>query len=249
MSDLDVKAKPELIWCVDETSVSLAQSPPTVTASRHYRNADIAAGRGPNTTVFGCGSAEGHTLPPYIVVRGGRTTAEMEEGLTQGTVLKPSGDVWSNAIIFNEWFNEHFKKHVTQRPILLFYDGHTTHYSAQTIQAAREDNIHMYCLPPNSSPRLQTLHPTLFSHFRQKLTEAFDDWLRGHPFNVVTLEELPGIVCDTFLRSMQRDTIAAGFRTCGIYPLDRQEMDTVIPPGPKAKVSKLSQVKGNIILY
>ena len=54
---------------------------------RHYRPAVIAAGRGSNTTMFGCGSAKGQTIPPYIVFKGARITAEMREGLTQGTVL------------------------------------------------------------------------------------------------------------------------------------------------------------------
>ena len=44
--------------------------------------------------------------------------------------------------------------------------------------------------------------------------------------------------CDTYMRSMWKDTIKAGFRKCGIYPLDREEMDTVLPPTPKAKVIK-----------
>ena len=238
MTDLDVKTKPDNIWNVDETSIALEHSPPKVIASRHYRPAVIAAGRGPNTTMFGCGSAKGKTIPPYIVFKGARVTAEMREGLTPGTVLKPSGNGWSNALIFNDWFNDHFKKHVTIRPILMFYDGHTTHYSAQTIQDAREDNIHMYCLPPNTSHRLQPLDATVFSPFKRTLMNAFHDWLRCHPFKVVTLQVLPGIICDTYMRSMYNDTIKAGFRKCGIYPLDREEMDTVLPTTPKAKVVK-----------
>ena len=102
MTDLDVKTKPDNIWNVDETSIALEHSPPKVIASRHYRPAVIAAGRGPNTTMFGCGSAKGQTIPPYIVFKGARITAEMREGLTQDPFKVVTLQVL-RGIIYDTW--------------------------------------------------------------------------------------------------------------------------------------------------
>ena len=66
MTLLEVKGKPESNVNVDESSYKLeGDAPPKEFGSKHFRPAVIAAGKGPNTTLFGCGNAKGETLPPY----------------------------------------------------------------------------------------------------------------------------------------------------------------------------------------
>ena len=65
--------------------------------------------------------------------------------------------------------NTHFSQHVTTRPILLLYDGHTSHYTAQVIAEAKEQGIYLFALPPHTSHFLQPLDKSVFGPFKKKL--------------------------------------------------------------------------------
>ena len=95
---------------------------------------------------------------------------EIRSDVVPGTEYRSSPTGWSNSSLFLDFFNNHFMRHVTARPCLLLYDGHSTHVTFDIIDSARKENIHLFVLPPHSSHCLQPLDVSVFSPFKKSLS-------------------------------------------------------------------------------
>ena len=51
----------------------------------------------------------------------------------------------------------------TVHPVVWIFDGHYSHISLELIKLARDNNIHLLCLPPNTTHILQPLDVGLFA--------------------------------------------------------------------------------------
>ena len=56
--------------------------------------------------------------------------------------------------ILSAWFDL-FRQHVTERPLLLIFDGHLTHISVAVIEKAIRKGIHIVKLTPHVTDKLQ----------------------------------------------------------------------------------------------
>ena len=67
--------------------------------------------------------------------------------------------------VFENWFMEHFIPFVADdnKPGLIIYDGHESHLTFKTEEAAMENNIKIVYLPPNC---LHALHPLEVAVFK-----------------------------------------------------------------------------------
>ena len=55
-----------------------------------------------------------------------------------------------------------FLKHCgSQRPVVLFVDGHASHINLDVIDLARDNDVILFCLPPHTT---DTLQPLFLSH-------------------------------------------------------------------------------------
>ena len=74
---------------------------------------------------------------------------------------------WITTKLFKSWLCDHFLKHaVSDRPLLLLLDGHSTHYQLEVIRYARQQKVLMLCLPPHTTHKFQPLDCTVFSPFK-----------------------------------------------------------------------------------
>ena len=237
MKELDVLNKKENIWNLDETSVSMDHNPPKVLTTKDMRPYAMTHGKSSNITMIAAGNAAGHTIPPAIIFKGERCSERMREGTVAGTMFKGSKNGWSNSTLFEFYMKHHFSKHVplSQRPCLLFYDGHTTHYTCDVLDVGRDNDIHCYVLPPNQTHNLQPMDRTVFGPFKNELSQRIHKWMAEHPMQTPTQEDMPKIMCETFVSTMKDKTIKAGFRKTGLYPLD---IDEVLPPPPPQPTTK-----------
>ena len=148
LDDIGIKNRCDRICNMDETGVSLDHSPPKVLCSVKDRAEMVTHGKSPNTTLLSCVNAAGDTLPPYLVIKGKTIPNDLKNGAMPGTVFTVSETDWSNSVIFKDWFDNHFKKHIPPaRPVILFYDGHTTHYNVEIIVSAMLERIHLFVFP------------------------------------------------------------------------------------------------------
>ena len=209
---------PANIWNIDETGVCLDHTPSKVLCHRHQQTYSITAGKSPITTLIACVSAIGDKVPPYIIFKGERCTENMRRGAAEGTVFKSSTTGWSNSHLFLDFFNNHFLKVITTRPLFVLYDGHSSHVGLDLIETARADNVHLFVLPPHSSHILQPLDVSVFGPFKKTLSALFQNFIHKNPSLSIVLEDLPFFISKAFQSAMTVPVIMAGFRKTGIFP-------------------------------
>ena len=78
--------------------------------------------------------------------------------------------------IFAAWFDLS-RQHVTERPLLLIFDGHLTHISVAVIEKAIRKGIHIVKLTPHVTDELQPLDETCFSPFKGYWEKSLDDFV------------------------------------------------------------------------
>lgn len=158
----DIKNKPQFIWNVDETRHSLDHNPSKILAkvgSNPYR---VTSGKSATTTVIVAVSALEETIQSYVIFKGELVSKEIRSEGVQGTEYRSSPTGWRNSALFLDFFRNHFVRHVTARPCLLPYDGHSKHVTFDSIETARKKNIHLFVLPPHRSHCLQPLDVSPF---------------------------------------------------------------------------------------
>jgi len=62
---------------------------------------------------------------------------------------------WTDDFLCTQWFRESFIPqakacNTSGKPILLIYDGHGSHMTAEMCILAQENNIELFCLPPHT---------------------------------------------------------------------------------------------------
>ena len=77
---------------------------------------------------------------------------EMAIGEIPGTHYGFSESGWTNSSIFDSWFRKLFLRYApASRPLLLFMDGHSSHFCPDTLALAHENGIMIFTLPPNTT--------------------------------------------------------------------------------------------------
>ena len=153
----DLVDKPQFIFNCDEKAFLSQYSPPKVVASRTKRLIySVTPPRGSTTTVIGCGSAAGQSVPPYFVFGHRARIGDLLDLATRhapGSAGTLSDNGWSNTAIFTRFMKEHFYQHLVRdnidQPVVMLYDGHKSHISLNLLDWADEKNIKLP-FPPAS---------------------------------------------------------------------------------------------------
>ncbi|CAF4992087.1 unnamed protein product [Rotaria sp. Silwood1] len=111
------------------------------------------------TTILICVNAKGDVLPPMTIYGSKTVNKQWTVGGPDRSVYKCSSRGWINEDLFSNWFIENFlvETKSTPRPLLLVLDGHHCHFSVKVIEAAKQNEVIIVCLPPHSTHGLQPL--------------------------------------------------------------------------------------------
>ena len=119
-----------------------------------------------------CGaSAAGVALPPLIIFSfpGGLYKFDGPDD----AVYAKSESGWIDSELFLAWMKKVFLKYCgSQRPVLLFIDGHASHVNLDVIDLARENDIILFCLPPHTTHALQPLDVSVFKSLKSHFSKA-----------------------------------------------------------------------------
>ncbi|GLV46630.1 hypothetical protein CBL_20905, partial [Carabus blaptoides fortunei] len=168
-----------------------------------------------------CCNAAGQFIPPLLVFPRVRTNPLFEIGLPPESkvVCHPSG--WMQKDIFVTWFVHFisFAKPTATDPVLLLFDGHSTHTkNLELIELARENNVHIIVIPPHTSHRLQPLDVSFMFPLSSYYGQEIKFWLRNNPGKVVTIHEISKLFGAAFQRAATIQNAVSGFKNTGIYP-------------------------------
>jgi len=222
MERLGIMNRPECIWNTDESNCNMDPVQTKVVAPKGKKASRVTASSGrENITVMAAVSAAGERRPPFIVFKGTYKMASWEFTRPYpGTEIGTSDNGWMTSTLFQRWFGN-FCAEVTQRPLLLIYDGHATHINSTIITKARTEGISILKLPSHTTDRLQPLDVSCFRPLKVKWDKAISAWQKNNrcykPSKGIFIDLLGSIWADVFTEQ----NIKAGFVKTGIYPFNK----------------------------
>ena len=223
------------LWNCDETGFCTAASAKTLLVRRGTKQVSEVSNGSDHEyiTVHTACCASGEWLPPFILYKGKNLYQRWMTGGLAGARYGISESGWMDTINFLSWFTRHFipaVKHLTETgPVLLLFDGHYSHISLELIRQARQHNIHLTCLPPNTTHLLQPLDVGVFAVLKKYWRKILKQYRMETRGGKATKETFPGLIAqlwDTFTPGICK----AGFRSTGLAPFSREHVLSKLPP-------------------
>ena len=132
------------------------------------------------------------------------------------------------------------------RPVLLIEDGHSSHVSIELIELARENSVHILCLPSHTTHLLQPLDVGVFKSFKSHYNNECRKYLIAHPGRTIATENIAALVGMAWSQSLTPVNIMAGFRKAGAYPLNPGVIsDRQVAPSLAVNPSKSPSSQGS----
>ena len=229
MHELGIMDAPDLnkrIWNCDECGLSTGVASNTVLAKRGSKWVhETGGGSGRETiTILGCGSAAGQRLPPFVVHKGKNLYSTWTINGPEGACYSVSDSGWMEPANFESWFKKSLLPHVAgileEGPILLFLDGHHSHLSISFIELAKSKNVHPFCLPSHTSHFLQPLDVGVYGPLKKIWKSILKEYKISSRATNITKQDFPSLLKSLWDRGFQECHLKAGFRECGLYPVN-----------------------------
>ena len=212
LSDNKLLDRPAQIFNCDETGMPLDQTPPYIVAAKGQKHPRaVVTGSRKQITVLACANAAGNALSPLVIFARKALNPELTRGEVPGTMYGLTDSGWIDGEVFDSWFFPHFLVHAPAvRPLLLLFDGHSTHYNPSFVCKAAQEKVIVFCLPPNTV------------HITQPLDKAVHRHIQMNPGKVVTQYEFMDLFSRVWCKAMTAPNIMSAFRTTGVYAYNRQ---------------------------
>ena len=141
------------------------------------------------------------------------------DGEVPGTTYGLSSNGWIDLELFHSWLTDHFLKHaVGSRPLLLLLDGHSSHYNPATIRFAKEHDVIVLCLPPNTTHESQPLDTCVFGLLKRNWGDVCHKFMQQHPGQIVTKYQFSTLFNEAWMKSMVPANIVSGFKNVMSIP-------------------------------
>ena len=191
-----------------------------------------------------CGSASGSVLPPYVVYKAEHLWDRWMEGGPKGARYNRSKSGWFDSVTFSDWFQSIFLPHTRrfEQRVYLIGDNLASHFTEKVVRSAAEHNVAFICLPNNSTHLCQPLNVAFYRPLTRSWRKILDEWKTtgvATKSKTVTKEAFPGLLkqlCASLRNDETEDgdtltseALVAGFRKCGIVPLNRTEVLNRLP--------------------
>ena len=150
------------------------------------------------------------------------------EGAKPGAAGDVSESGWSNSLIFLQYLEDHFRKHVPgglSEPVLLLLDGHRSHVSVGAVEWAREHNIILQVLyhtshQTHTSHLLQPMDVGCFGPLQRIYNNLCHKHMRTSTATVITKYDICSLACQANSKALTAENLQSSFRKTGIYPVD-----------------------------
>lgn len=224
LDELNLYDKPDLIWNMDETSLSIDPSKTKVVGAKGLPSTRITSTSGrENVTILSTVSASGKKAPPLIIFKAkfiwDQWMADENESFP-GMSYAATRNGWMESDVFLNFMKSAFLKAIGDtRPVLLVYDGHRTHVDQRVIEFARTNSINILKLPPHTTHLLQPLDLSVFKSFKADWDQQLCKWQRHNIGRKVPKKFFSQIVGKTW-KNVRPEIIQNGFRKAGIYPFN-----------------------------
>lgn len=244
---------PSCIFNYDETNLT---DDPGVKKCVFHRGVKyperIRDGTKASISIMFCGSAAGDVIPPYVVYKADHLWDRWTEGGLAGVRYNRTKSGWFDSVTFSDWFHRQFLPYSRRfgKRVVLIGDNLASHFSEEVIRSAAENDVAFVCLPRNSTHLCQPLDVGFFRPLKMKWRSILDNWKQNSTRKCATLskDSFPGLLKELCLSlctstsmpadarnhasgcvSLKSTNLVAGFRKCGIFPLNRQQVLARLP--------------------
>ena len=213
------------VWNVDESGLTCVHTPGKIIGKKGQRQiGKITSGeRGKTVTAVCAYNAEGTFIPPLMIFPRVKMNERLIHDAPLGTIGAASKSGWIDSSLFLQWF-EHFVKRVkpsTDDPHLILLDGHVSHKSLPLIEAARSHGVTLLCFPPHTTHALQPLDCVFFGPLKKFYNQACEAFMLHNPGKRINDYDIASLFKTAYSSAASLDKGETGFRSTGIYPLNR----------------------------
>ncbi|XP_057297609.1 uncharacterized protein LOC130628645 [Hydractinia symbiolongicarpus] len=212
--------KPGTIFNVDESGMNLELRKGKVVIDRSQKHAySQGEGSREHVTVNCCVSPGRLMVPPFIIYEKSFPSGNYSANGPTDALYGKSNNGYMDEDPFFKWFTRLFvpkTKHVGKR--ILIIDGHGSHINLNLIDAARENQVILYCLPPHTTHVLQPLDVGLYSPLKtyfSRITDKIQIARLGIRRNVtISKTEFSAVFKLAYEETFSYARILSSFRSC-----------------------------------
>ena len=215
--------EPTSIYILDAVTLQMEQSAEDVYVKATSGETGESDKDTQSFTLIGCANAAGSLVPPYLFLPGKRWNDSYLEGTCAGSDGECSEDGDTNAIVFSNYFNNHFRKFVPfgkdNMPIIVLYDGQTSNLMLTLKSFGEENNITFFVLPPHASC-ITGLNLDCFRPVAEVFNEESRLYCRKN--NDFSLDNMlvGQLASKAYLKAMTPAELTLAFKRIGVYPFD-----------------------------
>lgn len=106
-------------------------------------------------------------------------------------------------------------------PVVVFVDGHTSHFSFDISEFCTEKKIVLIALYPNATHIIQPMDVAVFGPLKKKWRHAVHNWKFQHnSCKSLTKEHFACLLQQVIVENVKPEYLRSGFRTCGLFPFN-----------------------------
>lgn len=185
-----------------------------------------------STSVMFAAAADGTILPPYVVYKALHLYQSWTEGGPNYARYNRTKSGWFNSFCFEDWVLTVAVPYLKKLEGKKFFigDNLSSHLSLESVKLCQDNDIRFIFLPANSTHLTQPLDVAFFRPLKTTWRRILEEWKKGPGRNEATVpkDKFPLLLkklCD----SLKEENVIAGFRKCGIAPLDRNKVLSMLP--------------------
>lgn len=215
--------KPHRLFCLDEVAIQYESGHPK---ARPIKALKSQLGSRTETTVvslIGCGNALGNSLPPFLIYPGYRMDSDLLKGKYPGV----QGTVTENGLTDYTTMKYYLEKHFIEYallgmkktpPVMVLYDGTKSKVNPDTIAWAKNHNIILFVLPPNSTSLTYPIEKGCFRHFKDHFITQTRIFREMYNVETITKKAICKIVSEAYPLAMSCKNLVDMFEDAGIFP-------------------------------
>ena len=114
-------------------------------------------------------------------------------------------------------------------PKVMIGDNPSSHFSSDALDLCEQENISFVCLVPNSTHPSQPLDVAFYGPLKRKRRKILKEWkLQNTGQATLPKDAFPRLLKE-LEESLNLKNLVSGFKSCGIYPLNAQELLRKLP--------------------
>ena len=210
---------PQQIYNVDESGFPL-QSKNTLRVCVDKlirRNFQQVSANKDSITSIQCICANGTVLPPSVLFPGKNFNPEYAYQLPRDGFIGFSPTGWITTEQFYGWIANHFIVNIPAiRPVVLLIDGHSSHIDYHTSKLCKDNDVHLFRLPPHISHAIQPCDKYFFANFKKNWTNEVADFTVANPGMQITKKTFGGIFSEAYRKTCSVKVVQDSFEATGI---------------------------------